>query len=1718
MAGEFDAFINVGANFEEVKAATTSLAALVDEKMRSILATASQANSGTASFDAGRQLRELETQAQRAATNIQRYFQVPAAGITRQFEQLTKLLRQVESGSPRLDRLKFGTDTRGLSALTGLPQGSDLRKSVVDYLKTLPGYSKLTGSRIDAKQLGLGSLERSHEVSGERFGAQSAIVQSLQAEIIATLRQETTLARANLVQRELTLRAYTAMPALVAEQAAVGVRTAVIDEQISAVKAKALLAQQFLQGSEEAILSERVQVAQFELALARGNPEIIAAIATQQARLAAATAAHAQLEEEALTAAGLRTGGLVLASNVRTGALSAIPNAPQTAQAAASERQIALKRSQDAARAATAESAAAAERRRSADLQYRAQTRQAEIDRSREAQRQARAAADARRAALAQAGPPQPVRPPTVFQRLYGSAKGIDPAGAPTAGRLLGGRLATTASYLASTAILFGSIAAIRKMVTQSEELEAQLNILESQFRALDETDRLDKVKKDIFEIARNTGLATDEVARLAVQFTGAFGPELGTTAEKIAAQIAVVGDLEPSEIFNDLVAGAKAFADIKPGADQATQYQAQIDALQELSDVSTAVRNVTGVQQKELLDFLGRVGPVAKNAGLDLNEAAAAGAALLQGSSLGGGALGEQFNRILTTFSEQKIEIAKLVGGSPALQGAIDRSGNLKGFQEGLNKGDASILFDLARGFNELGEAQRRQLIAQVGSRREGQTLAVFLQNATTALQAQEEAEDSAGTTAREFARKQETLQQTLKRLRAEFEQFGLQIFNAGLGDALKDLALIAGIGVKGLSLVLDVLTKLNDITGGWAAQLAAAYVAVRLLGGALAVGSFVRGALAGGGGAASAVGAREAAVAAGYVPAAAGAAGGLAARVGGAFTTNSVLAGGGVFGETGFAATAAANPLIAGVAGLAVLSKYVDTKSGVQSVAKDFATNLKDATQEEVDRIAQTRTTGFASFGNFIFGNDQPDELARQEQRRRAAERQDLPTKLEAAGRLNISAPHATEIASGILASIKEKPILSQGKKVNIGGEVVSGLTGDLGAVVSELQHNNDAKAVELLKGLVEDGAEGASDFARLYLVALQGLPEAGAKFSKAFADLTKEKSAETTIKDLKEGTTAADLDVLKQSFESGTITAGQYISALTTQRDAIQIAIKGQPATQEFLDAIAGLNNEINDVISAGIAAAGDYEVDLLGLSGSDPTAVLAARRRQLKDPRLTNPKDRAKVAHEIVAAQQQVLQQMASAAESVEEQQKILREGLAIDPEVRTEFYAEFIRADVIWQQFLEGQYGTLLGAADFIDQIVKLAIDQGITIAQAAQKLIDQKTADANAELDRLKTANLRPGQRNAEIEEQKNYVGNIPKDDETKNLPDVKVPDKVTDVPGAEGLNKSAGPTADEIKAEAKALALARISVREAQANGDPVALAKLAKERAQVNLQFAEHESERVEAQAELIKANQALNEAYRDIAIANRDLRVALSHDDPVKAAQAAVADAYLAYLAAQGQTAKAKAMAELVRAQRSEQDAIFDLAEARTDILIAEANATGDTVKAAQYALDKIKHQLARKDLNRTERAQLRAQQVSAEAAVRDARLSEERATIDYQLAIGQITKQQAIGALQALLTIPKLTEEQIREINLTIKGLRDQLGADFQFNLPTQLGLPTVYEVRRLGQSGGAGAGYNDNRQITVTVYAETNASPDEIAAQVANVVGQPNRSGTLPRRF
>lgn len=290
--------------------------------------------------------------------------------------------------------------------------------------------------------------------------------------------------------------------------------------------------------------------------------------------------------------------------------------------------------------------------------------------------------------------------------------------------------------------------------------------------------------------------------------------------------------------------------------------------------------------------------------------------------------------------------------------------------------------------------------------------------------------------------------------------------------------------------------------------------------------------------------------------------------------------------------------------------------------------------------------------------------------------------------------------------------------------------------------------------------------------------------------------------------------------------------------------------------------------------------------------------------------------------------------------------------------------------------------------------------------------------------------------------------------DTIDQIPLIDIPEQITDL--SQGID--AGDAADL----AREIAEAKLNLAEALAAGDPIKEALIAQQRADVALQFAENEADRINALADRIRADQQL-------------------------------------------------------------QEAIDDIFNSRTELAISVAQAAGDDVLAAELAykqsLDAIQ-QAQERGAGEAELNRLQGEANAAQRASQDAFLNDKQEYYQYLHDIGQITDRQLIGYLEALLAIPTITEDQRRDITRQIHQLREDLGRDFQFNLPSQLGLPTFYEVSRVGQLGeaGGGGGYNDNRVITVNVSAQTNASPEDISNEVVRALGDPRRSGTYTRRY
>jgi hypothetical protein len=139
------------------------------------------------------------------------------------------------------------------------------------------------------------------------------------------------------------------------------------------------------------------------------------------------------------------------------------------------------------------------------------------------------------------------------------------------------------------------------------------------------------------------------------------------------------------------------------------------------------------------------------------------------------------------------------------------------------------------------------------------------------------------------------------------------------------------------------------------------------------------------------------------------------------------------------------------------------------------------------------------------------------------------------------------------------------------------------------------------------------------------------------------------------------------------------------------------------------------------------------------------------------------------------------------------------------------------------------------------------------------------------------------------------------------------------------------------------------------------------------------------------------------------------------------------------------------------------------------------------------------------------------VRAEAAARDEQLNSQLSDFQFLFDMEQITKTQFIAYLQSLKQIPDLTTEQVRDIDRQIKQLRDDVQQDLQFNLPSTFRLPTLFEARRVDQGTGGGVGFQDNRQVSVTMVVNNGMSQQQAADFLFDAIGG-GPTTTTNRRF
>lgn len=302
-------------------------------------------------------------------------------------------------------------------------------------------------------------------------------------------------------------------------------------------------------------------------------------------------------------------------------------------------------------------------------------------------------------------------------------------------------------------------------------------------------------------------------------------------------------------------------------------------------------------------------------------------------------------------------------------------------------------------------------------------------------------------------------------------------------------------------------------------------------------------------------------------------------------------------------------------------------------------------------------------------------------------------------------------------------------------------------------------------------------------------------------------------------------------------------------------------------------------------------------------------------------------------------------------------------------------------------------------------------------------------------------------------------------------------------------LNEANNGVSSAIQQQASQLIQAETALAEAQAGNDPLAQAQAAATGARRLLGVARTQVDRINAQAQLVAANNQAAQAARDLAVARYTYLASLTRD-PVAQARIEEQGAQQAIAGTTG-AARYQALADANNKRNAAIDAMNDVIQARYTYL---ESLTRDPVKQARIEL-----QGAAADVRNANGA---AARFRAQAALNekrhgliDARLQSREDDIQFGLDMDRLSTDAAISQYRSLLKTKGITKEARRNILRQIKQLQDGDPSSANLNVGN-IKLPTVYEVKRLARQGtnSAPMSVQSNYNYNITV-----SNPDDIEA-------------------
>ena len=311
----------------------------------------------------------------------------------------------------------------------------------------------------------------------------------------------------------------------------------------------------------------------------------------------------------------------------------------------------------------------------------------------------------------------------------------------------------------------------------------------------------------------------------------------------------------------------------------------------------------------------------------------------------------------------------------------------------------------------------------------------------------------------------------------------------------------------------------------------------------------------------------------------------------------------------------------------------------------------------------------------------------------------------------------------------------------------------------------------------------------------------------------------------------------------------------------------------------------------------------------------------------------------------------------------------------------------------------------------------------------------------------------------------------------------------------------------------------------------DAVAQAELDVKMAELEVAVASGQAAKTRAKARLIEAQRSLQEAKKSLNQGEFEAYInlfkAFYDMNDIAIAQMDVALADNKMKEAKTKAERINAQADKIRAQQGQANALREIQEANDNLAQAMLEFVGDSVAASDYAvvaarrnLDDILAKYRSGKADGGDVAGARAELTNALGRQRDSILNDKKDQYSFLYDMEKISKSQYVAYLEQLRQMPDLTQDQLRDIERQIKGLKDDLGADLQFNLPSILSMPGFYEARRLDQTAqtpGYSIGYQDNRDVQITLNISNGMTQQE-ATDMLGAALNDNRTGNRIGRY